>query len=560
MSTTSTVPSESRSRYRRILRFAAGYLVQTWWFEIVLVRLGMRRIAERTRSARTQRVAVRFRAMAIELGGLMIKVGQFLSSRLDVLPPEVTSELATLQDAVPPAPFAQIRALAESELGMSLERAYASFEAEPVAAASLGQAHRARLTTELAADVGFTDVVVKVQRPGIEDVVATDLAALNRVAVWVSRFRTVSARVDAPALVAEFARTCREEVDYLHEAGAAERFAADFAGDDRVSAPVVDWERTTRRVLTLSDVTAIKLDDVEALRAAGINPAAVANALARLMFEQLFTHGFFHADPHPGNLFVTPTAETAGFRITFIDFGMTGESSPVLQAGLRRLLIAAAARDGHGLVAAMDSLGVLLPSADTRELERAMTAVFDRFGGMGFAQLREVDQRELDAFGREFSELLREAPFQLPEDFLLIIRAVSLVSGVCSSLDPRFNVWDAIEPFAGELMRSQGGAALRDFVDDAVANAGALWRLPRRANALLDTVDRGELRVDLGRLDRRVANLESFARRILGGVFFAALLVGGVLLLPTAVVPGIVLMCASAIPGIYALVGGRPGH
>ncbi|HEY9324904.1 MAG TPA: AarF/UbiB family protein, partial [Agromyces sp.] len=242
-----------RARSRRILTFAARRLIQLWWFELALPKLGLAGVAERTRERRIRRLAEDFRTLAVELGGLMIKVGQFLSSRLDVLPPEITSELEGLQDEVPPVPFPAIRELAEAELGARLGQVFDRFDEVPVAAASLGQVHRARLSDGDADETGLRDVVVKVQRPGIDQIVAVDLAALRRVAGWLRRVRVVSDRVDAPALVEEFAETSLEEIDYLHEAASAERFAESFADDARVYAPAVVWERTTRRVLTLED-------------------------------------------------------------------------------------------------------------------------------------------------------------------------------------------------------------------------------------------------------------------------------------------------------------------
>jgi predicted unusual protein kinase regulating ubiquinone biosynthesis (AarF/ABC1/UbiB family) len=253
-STASQIDPAYRARYRRIMRFSASALAQTWWFELVLPRFGLRRLAARSRTKRVQRIARRFYVLAADLGGLMIKVGQFLSSRLDILPPEITKELEGLQDEVEPELFERIRRQAETELGMPLEQAYASFEQIPIAAASLGQAHRARLTAGIAADVGFENVVVKVQRPGIEKIVEVDLAALRRVARWLSHVKLVSNRADAPALVEEFAATSLEEIDYLHEAASAERFAEDFASDPRIGAPVIVWDRSALRVLTLSDV------------------------------------------------------------------------------------------------------------------------------------------------------------------------------------------------------------------------------------------------------------------------------------------------------------------
>ncbi|GAA1853065.1 ABC1 kinase family protein [Microbacterium koreense] len=547
----------SRARYRRILRFAARHLAVAWWFELVLPRLGLARMAARHRSARMQRVAEQFHALAVDLGGLMIKVGQFLSSRLDVLPPEITRELEGLQDEVPPVPFDQVRALAEAELGVPLERAFAEVDPTPLAAASLGQAHRARLTPAEAEEVGFADVVLKVQRPDIGVIVDVDLAALRRVSRWLSRVRVVSDHVDAPALVEEFAETSLDEIDYLKEAANAERFGADFVDDDRVAVPEIVWERTTRRVLTLADVTAIKINDVDALRAAGIDPKDAADAFAAVMFDQLFVHGFFHADPHPGNVFVTPVADSArGWRFTFIDFGMMGVVPDRLRAGLRRVLIAVAARDGKGMVASIAEIGALLPSADTAELERAMTKLFARFGGMGVSELAEVDPRELRDFAEEFGDVVRAMPFQLPENFLLIVRAISLTSGMCSSLDSDFNVWDAVEPYAAGLLRDERGNIVRDLASRVTSTAALVARMPQRVDEVLTRLEDGKLAVDTPRLERRVASLERAGRRVISAVVFAGLAIAGAVLRPVDDVFGTVLMALSAVPLGHALFAG----
>ena len=546
-----------RARYRRILRFASRYLVQTWWYELFLPRIGLARIAERTRRKRMLRIARRFRVLAIDLGGLMIKVGQFMSSRLDVLPPEITSELEGLQDEVPAVPFPAIRELAEAELGVSLESAFTFVDPVPVAAASLGQAHRARLSDALAEDTGLRDVVIKIQRPGIDLIVDVDLRALRRVGGWLSRVRLVSDRVDMPELVEEFAHTSLEEIDYLHEAQNAERFAGNFAGDARVNVPQLVWERSTRRVLTLEDVTAIKANDGAGLRAAGIDPSEVAHEFAAVMFDQLFSHGFFHADPHPGNIFVTPVVDgERTWKFTFIDFGMMGEVPPTLRQGLRQLLIAAASRDGKGMVDGIQKVGVLLPSADTTELERAMTKLFSRFGGMGFAELQEVDPREFRAFADEFGDVVRTLPFQLPENFLLIVRAMSLTSGLCSSLDPKFNIWDAVEPYSAQLIRTEGGNAVKDAARQAVTVASTLARLPQRLDELTSRIEEGRIALQTPQLDRRITSLERTGRQVISAVLFAALLIGGILLRADDAVFGTVLMIASALPLIHALFAG----
>nr|WP_239528530.1 AarF/UbiB family protein [Microbacterium esteraromaticum] len=538
------------------MRFAARAFAQIWWFELVLPRLGLGRVADRTRDARMLRLARRFRGLAVELGGLMIKVGQFMSSRLDVLPPEITAELAGLQDEVPAERFDDIRAAAEAELGMPLSHAFASFDPAPVAAASLGQAHRATLSPTDAADTGLDRVIVKVQRPGIDEIVAVDLAALRRVARWAQRVRAVSSRVDAPALVEEFAETCHEEIDYLHEAASAERFASDFADDARVSAPAVVWERSTRRVLTLEDVTAIKISDTVALRAAGIDPAEVAQVFAQVMLDQVFTHSFVHADPHPGNIFVTPSAD-GGWRLTFIDFGMMAEVPDTIRAGLRTLVIAVASRDSHGLIVAAQQIGVLLPSAQTAELERALTMLFARFGGMGFNELRDVDPREFQDFAREFGDTVRALPVQFPEKMLLLMRAVSLTSGMCSALDPTFNIWEPVEPYATKLLRDESGGMLRDLGAQSMTNMSTLWRLPARVDAALNRLDSGSLTFDISSLELRLDRIIRVAYRAVSAVLFGGMLIGGVLLLEPASGWGVGLMCASVVPLLHAVFGRR---
>jgi predicted unusual protein kinase regulating ubiquinone biosynthesis (AarF/ABC1/UbiB family) len=507
-----------------------------------------------------KRFARRFHVLAVDLGGLMIKVGQFMSSRLDVLPPEITSELEGLQDEVPPVPFPAIRALAEAELGVTLTSAFTTIDEVPVAAASLGQAHRAILGALDSADTGLTGAVLKVQRPGIDEIVAVDLAALRKVGGWLSHVRLVSDRVNAPALVEEFAVTSLEEIDYLHEAANSERFAEDFVGDDRVTVPAIVWERTTRRVLTLEDVTAIKITDGDALRAAGIDPSEVASVFATVMFDQLFTHGFFHADPHPGNIFVTPTPDVVDgrhWKLTFIDFGMMGEVSNRTRSGLRKLLIAAASRDGRGLVAAMSDVGVLLPTAETGELERAMVQLFARFGGMGFAELREVDPREFREFAEQFGDVVRSLPFQLPENFLLVIRAMSLTSGVCSALDPKFNLWDSVEPYAAQLLRDESGNVVKDVAHQARELAGLAVRLPRRLDEVITRFEDGSLAVQSPSLERRVARLERLAQRLLSAVIFGGLLIGGAVLRTDDPVLGTVLMVASLVPLLHSVFARR---
>ena len=516
-----------KARYRRILRFASLALAQTWWFELFLPQLGLSKLAARGRVKRLKKLARKFHDLAADLGGLMVKVGQFLSARLDVLPQALTAELEGLQDEVAPEPFDSILELIATELGMNPEVAFASINAQPIAAASLGQAYRATLSKSLADDLGMTDVVIKVLRPAIEDIVNVDLAALRKIGVWLSRVKLVSKRTDAPALVEEFAQTTLEEIDYLHEAKNLERFAQNYNQDARVATPEVIWERSSRRVLTLSDVSAIKISDIEGLVAAGINPNTVAAELAKVTFEQFFVHGFFHADPHPGNIFVRKTDDS--FALVFIDFGMMGEIDDNLRSNLQRFLFAVAARDARGWIEACERLGVLLPTADKVVLEKAVSELFDRFGGVAVGDLVATDPEVLKEFAIRFSEIVRTLPFQLPNDFLFLIRALSLISGVASTLNRDFNIWDALDPFARTLLNGGGSSTFAAIRKELVSFATTLAGLPQRVEALLSRAERGELVIRNPELERRTRILDSSVRRAGSGVVFAALLLAGLI-------------------------------
>ena len=233
-----------------------------------------------------------------------------------------------------------------------------------------------------------------------------------------------------------------------------------------------------------------------------------------------------------------------------------GEVPDRLRQGLQRLIVAVAARNGRQLVDSIRDVGVLLPSADTVELERAMTALFARFGGMGFAELQEVDPREFRDFAVEFRDLVRRMPFQLPENFLLVIRAVSLTSGVCSALDPAFNIWDAVEPYAQRLIRDEQGNVVQAFAKEAVSVAGLVARMPRRMDDVLSRLEEGRLSVDAPRLDTRLRGLEVLARRVVSAVLFAGLLIAGAVLRPDDPVAGTALMIASVPALLHALLAG----
>jgi len=518
-----------KSRYTRIVFFFARLLLGIVVSDLILPRIGLRGWSQRTRSKRLTGYASRFRGLAIDMGGVLIKVGQFLSARVDVLPGEVTQELSGLQDEVPAEEFSAIRRLVESEFGLALEEKFANFSEHPEAAASLGQVHSAR--------IGDQVVVVKVQRPDIEQIIATDLAALRTVGKWLQRYRPISRRANVPALLEEFTRILSEEIDYLAEGKNAETFAHNFASRPGVRVPQVHWSHTTKRVLTLEDVRGIKISDFSAITTAGIDRAAVAERLFNTYLQQIFEDSFFHADPHPGNLFVTPLdADPPGepadgqprWLLTFVDFGMVGRVPDHLRAGMREMVIALGTRDAPRLVKSFQLLGVLLPEANLALLEKAEQMMFERFWGKTMSELANIPPAEMREFAGQFRELIYMLPFQVPENIILMGRTFGILSGMCTGLDPDFNIWENTAPFAQRLVAEEAGSSWRVWLDEAGRLAQVLFFLPSRVNSLVDRMERGDLTVRGPQLELQVSRLERSFERLIFVLIFAVLLLGGI--------------------------------
>jgi predicted unusual protein kinase regulating ubiquinone biosynthesis (AarF/ABC1/UbiB family) len=515
-----------RRRYQRIRNFFTRILLSTLWWEVALPRLGLRKLSKRTRSERMKRMAVEFRGLAVHMGGVMIKVGQFLSARLDVMPPEIVSELSGLQDEVGAESFSDIRKVIEAEFNEPLESRFIEFAEVPMASASIGQVHVARLCVKSPQGKPCPSVVVKVQRPNIDQIIATDLEALRHVGKLVNRYEVVRRRVNVPALLEEFNTSLLEETDYLHEGRNAETFAANFKGRRDLCIPKVIWSHTTRRVLTLEDVRGIKITDYAGIETVGIDRREVAQRLLDTYLQQVFEDGFFHADPHPGNLFVQPAPtrrDPNAWQLTFVDFGMTGTLPPETRHGLREILFSVGTRDAERLVNAYQLMGFLLPNADLDLIERANARMFEQLWGKSMNEMMQMHPRQATEFAHEFADLIYEMPFQMPEHLILFGRMVSILSGMCTGLDPEFNVWRSLAPYAQKLLSENGESGFEVLAREAGDILRTLVGLPKKADKLMNRLEQGKVDVRVPELRERIAQLERSQHRtnriILFGVF-----------------------------------------
>lgn len=556
-------------RYRKVRWFFAKAFLHVIWWDIILNRP----VLEWFRTPplpRWQKIAQRYRVLAIEMGGVLIKLGQFLSLRVDILPPEVTGELAGLQDEIPAEPLAAIFAQMEEDFGRPYTQVFEWFSAEPLGAASLAQAHLARLP-------GGQEVVVKILRPGIDVLVETDLAAVALAMKWLKWYKRVSTRVDLDSLTREFTAVTLKELDFRAEGKNAEQFAADFVDDPGIYIPQVYWDFSAPRTLTLENVGYIKIGDLAAIDAAGIDRAKVSRTFYKAVMEQVFVTNLVHADPHPGNVFVKPLRHpnepegtTFGpgdavphqpdrpFQVVFVDFGMVVTIPERRRAALREYAIAVGVRDAYRVVQAYEDAGVLLPGADRKRIEEATADVFQRTWGMRMGQVRDMAAAEMDYFVREYRDLVYEAPFQFPADLLFTFRTIGLLSGMSTNLDPDFDPWAEVIPLGERLAKEEAQNNWQGWLQEAIALGQMFLKFPTQVDRILTNVERGDLTVQTSLAPNARRSMENLQKSInwLGYMVLAAgLLIAGTNLSSSAAnsVLGGWLMVASFVVFVWGI-------
>ncbi len=506
-----------RARYREVLQILArhGFAVrpQFWPFGAAAYdepdSVVLRRPAE-------------LRQALEELGTTFIKLGQILSTRPDLLPPAYIAELQKLQDAVAAAPTAHITARIEEHLGRPIDDLFTFFDPAPLAAASIGQVHAVTLP-------GGIDAVVKVQRPGVRDQVALDLRIAARIAhLMETRLRVVERTgIDVPALVDEFAWTLRNELDYLREAKNAEVFQRNFANNPHVRIPAICWEYTTTQIITMERMHGSRIDDVAALDAAGYSPARIAEQSARIVLQEVFEDGFFHADLHPGNLFVLD-----GGVIGAIDFGMVGTIDETTRTNLLFLLLAIVGQDADQIARYLYRLGIVGGARTNhalllRDIRRLM------------AQYYGVTLEELDVTTllNDLLALVRRHYLRLPPDLALLLKMLVMIEGLGRRLDPTFNVLAVAQPFGQEAIARllAPERLLRQARQAAIQYGEMAMEFPGRLDRLLTQVERGELLTQATEqaTERAVHALHVITNRIVHAIATATVLIALVLILIT---------------------------
>ena len=472
------------------------------------------------RAARQRRRARWLTAELLDLGSAFIKLGQLLSARPDVLPASWVDELARLQDSVPAFSFTTAQALLEQELG---ERCAEIIDIEelPLGAASLAQVHRASLRSG-------RQVVFKIQRPGLERLFRLDLEVMQQVAAVLQRHPRWGEGRDWVSIAQECRRVLLRELDFRLEAEHAARFRQQFLDDPGIRIPAVVWELTTRRVLCLDYVPGIKINDREALIEAGIDPTAVAEKGAASYLQQLVRYGFFHADPHPGNLAVARDG-----ALIYYDFGMVGSLSQRLRSRLGRMVTAAAARDAGALVTELQAAGVIAAGVDPGPVRRLVRVMLTE------ALTPPFSANVLEKLSGDLYELVYGQPFRLPTELIFVMRALSTFEGVGRSLDPSFSLVAIARPYLLPLMSASGNGPndlINQLSRQAVEVGSRALGLPQRLDESLVRIEQGDLQIQIraGETDRQLRRMVTAQHAIGQSVLLGCLSLATALLAASA--------------------------
>lgn len=521
-------------RFRKIIAMFLQFVFQLWWVNKKKRFLTEEKYLKQSKAIYQKQASI-FTETASELGGLLIKLGQFFSSRVDVLPEEYTRELSKLQDAVKPVATAEIIKRIEAEYGRQISEVYTNFSQEAIASASLGQVHSAEIK-------GHNKVAVKILRPGIEKIIQTDFKALRFMVTFAKRYPKLSATVDLEQIYNEFVETTLDELDYLKEGRHADAFRANFSGDSRISVPEVHWEYTTQHVLTMEYVTGYKVNDNEALKRAGLDRAKIADILIAAYVQQLLTDAFFHADPHPGNLLVKEDG-----TLVFIDFGMVGRIEKGMREELIAFVMALFKKDTEQLVMVFENLGFLRPHADKQILAKGLKLVLANV--FEDPNLSKVNSEE---FLLELRGFMYSQPFQIPARTLFLGKSLLTIMGICGGLNPQLDLIKTLRPYADELLSgAESGKGTQGLIlDQAKKTFTEYITLPEKINRLVTGLEIGEIKIHPSKSFEvnLFQNQREQASKIIRAIFSSGFLISGAILIEGPYFKvGLVLILFSAL-------------
>ena len=484
-------------RFIDIWSFVLKLLYKRWLYKQAWSYGGT--ITPEKQTKRRQDMAVWIRETCLSLGPTFIKIGQLFSTRADLFPIEYVEELSKLQDRVPAFGYEKVRTTIETDFGRPLAELYKSFEPVPIAAASLGQVHCAQLHSG-------EEVVVKIQRPGLARLFEIDLSILKGIAQYFQNHREWGRGRDWMGIYGECCRLLWLEIDFLHEGRNGDKFRRNFRGVEWVKVPRVYWRYTTPRVLTMEYMPGIKISHYEALESAGLDRKRLARLGAEAYLRQLLTDGFFHADPHPGNIAVDPDG-----TLIFYDFGMMGQIQQVTRTKLMDTFVGIAQRDAGLVMTALVQLGALAEIDDMGPVRRSIQYILDNMMDKPF------EEQSVSAISDDLYAVAYDQPFRFPATFTFVMRAFSTLEGVGKGLDPEFNFMEAAKPYATELMTNgtpgdTTNGLLGEISRQAAQVGTSALGLPRRIEDTLDRLDRGDIRVrvrsvESDRILRRNSNL-----------------------------------------------------
>ena len=439
-------------------------------------------ITDEAKASRLRKIAVDVRETLLELGPTFIKVGQLFSTRADLFPSEFVDELSKLQDQVPAFSYDQVVSIVEADLGKPINVLYCHFDPVPLAAASLGQVHRAQLVTG-------EEVVVKVQRPGLKKLFTIDLEILKGITRYFQNHPDWGQGRDWMGIYDECCKILWEEIDYLNEGRNADLFRRNFRDESWVKVPRVYWRYASPRTLTLEYLPGIKISHYEAIEAAGLDRKNIAKLSAQAYLQQILEGGFFHADPHPGNLAVSPEG-----GLIFYDFGMMGQVKSLTREKLMGTFFGIAQKDADRVIKSLVELGALTPTSDLGAVRRSVQFMLDNFMDKPF------ESQSIGAISDDLYEIAYGQPFRFPATFTFVMRAFSTLEGVGRGLDPDFNFMEVAKPFAMKLMSNENpsgnsGSLFDELSRQAMQVSNSAFGLPRRVEDTLDKLERGDIKV-----------------------------------------------------------------